>query len=569
MSEIIQNRSVLIEAAIGKRQPELVIKNARILNVFTGEMEQGDLAVDNGYFVGIGEYHGNKEIDAKGKTIVPGFIDGHIHLESSVVTPYQFAKAVVPHGTTAVVTDPHEIANVCGTKGIDYILEATKELPLDVYIMVPSCVPATPFDESGCTLDSKIIAEYLQKDRVLGLAELMNYPGVFMQDEEVVGKINAAMQNGKIIDGHAPGVCGKELNAYTSAGVYSDHECTKASEAIDKIRRGQWIMIREGTASRNLEALLPICKEPYYSRCLFATDDKHPGELATNGHIDFIIRKAIKNGVKPEIAYRIATINAATYFRLQYTGAICPGYHADFVILNDFNKVDIDSVYKDGIKVSENTSDSNWMIDTPNYDEVSADICDTIHVKEVCASDFAIDKREKVIGLVPGQILTTDEGYADKVSTADDIVKLAVVERHHNTGHIGLCYVKGYGIKSGAVATSIAHDSHNIICVGTSDEDMACAVNALRDMKGGMVVVNNGEIIEQLALPIAGLMCNLPVEETQEKMDNIKRAAYDLGVSDIIDPFMTLSFSSLAVIPILRLTTLGVVDVTQFKLLKD
>ena len=564
----IENLDKRIASAIGNEKADLVIKNVDILNVFTNEIEHGDLAITGGYFVGIGEYSGITEIDATGKTIVPGFIDGHIHLESSIVTPYQFTQAVLPHGTTAVVTDPHEIANVCGTKGIDYILEATKELPLDVYVMIPSCVPATPFDESGYTIDSATVADYIDKERVLGLAEMMNYPGVFMRDRQVLEKIEATAAKNKIIDGHAPGVKAKELNAYTSAGVYSDHECTNAEEAIEKIKRGQWIMIREGTASKNLEALLPLCKEPYYSRCLFATDDKHPGDLAVDGHIDYIIKKAIQNGIKTEIAYKIGSLNAATYFRMPNSGAICPGYHADFVILNDYNNVDICAVYKNGVKVSEVNNGTKWIVDAGNNVSVSDDICDTVHIEEVKASDFAIDAEAKVIGLVPGQILTTDEGSASCVNTETDIAKLAVVERHHNTGHIGLCYVKGYGIKKGAVATSIAHDSHNIICVGTNDEDMACAVNSLKRMKGGMVVVSEGKVISELALPIGGLMCDLPVEEAQAKLDNVKEAAYSLGVADGIDPFMTLSFSSLAVIPTLRLTTLGVVDVTKFELLK-
>lgn len=560
-----------VEVALGNKNAELVIKNTNIFNVFTGEIEKGDLAVHNGYIVGIGEYNGDIQIDGTGKTIVPGFIDGHIHLESSIVTPYQFANAVISHGTTAVITDPHEIANVCGTKGIDYILEATKNLPIDVYIMIPSCVPATPFDESGYTIDADILTQYLDNDRVLGLAELMNFPGVFMLDKGVFDKINATAAVNKIIDGHAPGVAGMQLNAYTAAGVYSDHECTNYTEGLDKIRRGQWIMIREGTAGKNLEALLPLCSEQYYHRCLFATDDKHPGELVSDGHIDYIIRKAIKNGVAPEIAYRIATINAANYFGLSQTGAICPGYKADFVILDDYNEVTINSVYKDGVKVADNQNGNKWIIESEDIRELDAsdDICDTVHIKTVTANDFAINTSKNVIGLVPGQILTTDEGMADAVNTDKDIVKLAVIERHHNTGHIGLCYVKGYGIREGAVATSIAHDSHNIICVGVSDEDMACAVNELKKLKGGMVVVKDGVVVEELALPIAGLMCKLPALEAQIRMDCVKKSAYDMGVSDKIDPFMTLSFASLAVIPTLRLTTLGVVDVNKFELLKD
>lgn len=565
-----EHRKRRIASALGEYKAELVLKNADIFNVFTGEIEHGDLAVNNGYIVGIGDYSGVTEIDASGKIIAPGFIDGHMHLESSIVTPLQYSKAVLPHGTCAIVADPHEIANVCGTDGIDFILQSTENLPIDVYIMVPSCVPATPFDESGYKIGVDEVKKYLKHERVLGLAELMNYPGVFARDTEVVEKIKATMHERKIIDGHGPGLSGKELNAYTTAGVFSDHECTSASEAIEKLKRGQWIMVREGTASKNLQALLPLCQEPYYHRCLFATDDKHPGELAEEGHIDHIVRKAIANGVKPTVAYQMATINAATYFHLSSVGAVCPGYRADFIVLNDFDTVDIDSVYKDGFKVAGTCEGKRWSVvweDEAMKVGVKASICDTINISKVTATDFELTKPAKVIGLVPGQILTTDEGEAHGVDVEKDILKLAVVERHHHTGHIGLSYVKGYGLKTGAVATSIAHDSHNIICVGVNDEDMACAVMALKEIKGGMVVVKDGQVIESLPLPIGGLMCDLPVEEAQFKMDAVKSAAHRLGVKDGIDPFMTLSFTSLAVIPTLRLTTLGVVDVNQFKLL--
>jgi len=564
-----EHRRRRIASALGEYKAGLVLKNADIFNVFTGEMERGDLAVNNGYIVGIGEYSGEEEIDATGKVIVPGFIDGHMHLESSIVTPAQYSKAVLPHGTTAVVADPHEIANVCGTDGIDYILNATENLPLDVYIMVPSCVPATPFDENGYDIGSPEVKRYISNERVLGLAELMNYPGVFSRDLEVIEKIKATMAERKIIDGHAPGLRGYELNAYTTAGVFSDHECTSYEEAENKMRRGQWIMVREGTACKNLEALMPILKEPFYNRAMFATDDKHPGDLAREGHIDHIIRKAIKLGADPKIAYKMATINAATYFRLASVGAVCPGYRADFVVLNDFETVDIQSVYKDGTKVAEINHGEKWTIpleEGVHKKRIKASIKDTVNIHDVSEKDFALSKSAKVIGLVKGQILTTDEGTADGIDIEKDILKLAVIERHHHTGHIGLCYVTGYGLKEGAVATSIAHDSHNIICVGTNDKDMAKAVMTLKKLKGGMVVVKDGKVIESLALPIAGLMCDLPVEEAQDKMDKVKKATHDLGVKDGIDPFMTLSFSSLAVIPTLRLTTLGVVDVRTFEL---
>lgn len=560
-----------IEAALGKKKAETVLKNADILNVFTGEMEHGDLAVSDGFIVGIGEYCGENEIDASGKTIVPGFIDSHMHLESSIVTPRQYSVAAAAHGTSAVVADPHEIANVCGTAGIDYILKATENLPISVYIMVPSCVPATPFDESGYKIGEEEIKRYLKHDRVLGLAELMNYPGVFACDTEVIGKINITNRENKLIDGHAPFVSGKQLNAYSCAGVYSDHECTNAGEALEKLRRGQWIMIREGTACKNLKPLVSLCREPYFGRCLFATDDKHPGDLASEGHIDYIIRKAISLGVKPDIAYRIATINAAMYFGLTRVGAVCPGYRADFVVLSDYENVSIDLVFKNGCLAAKRTADGSCVeiisgiVDSDcTADDNPGDlICDTVHINEVDERSFVLNKEAEVIGLVSGEILTTDEGKAGSVDISGDICKLAVMERHHNTGHTGLCYLKGYGIKEGAVATSIAHDSHNIICAGVNDRDMAVAVNYLREMKGGMVVVKNGKPEAGLPLPIAGLMCNLPVREAQEKMDFVKQKAHELGIGKDIDPFMTLSFASLPVIPALRLTTLGVVKVVS------
>lgn len=569
----IEHRKRRIAAAIGEYKAPLVMKNATIFNVFTKDFEQGDLAISNGYFVGIGSYEGEEEIDATGKIIVPGFIDGHMHLESSVVTPVQYCRAVLPHGTTAVVADPHEIANVCGTMGIEYILELTKDLPIDVFLMVPSCAPATPFDESGYVITHEDVDKYMENERVLGLAELMNYPGVFARDEEVIQKIKVTMRHRKMIDGHAPGLKDKQLNAYATAGVFSDHECTNIDEAMGKLRRGQWIMIREGTAGKNLESLLELFKEPYCDRCLLATDDKHPGELAREGHIDYIIRKAIKSGVNPINAYRMASYNAAMYFGMAMRGAVCPGYIADFVVLNDFETVDIHSVYKQGHKVAETGSQGKetWTIDweTPVVeDKILKAVMDTVNIGEVTAEDFALKKeKEKIIGLVPGEILTTDEGETDRIDIENDILKLAVLERHHNTGHVGVAFVKGYGLKSGAVATTIAHDSHNIIVVGTNEEDMAYAVMQLKRMHGGMIVVENQKVKAELELPIAGLMCELPVEEAQSKMDEVKEAAFALGVHKGIDPFMTLSFSSLPVIPTLRLTTLGVVDVNQFKLL--
>lgn len=552
--------------ALGNVEADLVLKNATYLNVFTQEFLKGDIAIVGGRYAGIGEYSAANEVDCTGKTVVPGFIDGHVHLESSIIMPLRYAKEVIPHGTTAIVTDPHEIANVLGKDGIDYMLQSTADMPMEVFFMVPSCAPATPFDENGATITPEIVDEYLNKKRVLGLAEMMNYPGVLARDKTTLDKVFAALKKRKLVDGHAPGLSGKDLNAYVSVGVLSDHECSKLEEALEKVRLGQWIMVRQGTAGRNLEALAPLLMGPTSQRCIFVTDDKHPGDLSEQGHIDYIIRKAIEYGVKPETAFTVASHNAAIYFGLKHKGAIALGYKADFVVLNDVNSVDVSSVYKEGRKIAEKEI-LEWII--VNVDEdIKRKVEHTVNIKSAEPSDFAIAKdREHVIGLIPGQIITTDAGMAERVDVDNDIVKVAVVERHKATGHIGKAYLKGYGLKKGAVATSIAHDSHNIIVAGTNDEDMSFAVKRIAEMQGGMVVVADGEVKAELALPIAGLMCDLSVRAANAAISQVKEAAFELGVNKDIDPLMTLSFVSLPVIPSLKLTTLGLVDVNEFKLL--
>lgn len=560
-----QQKIDLINTATGKRKAELVLKNAKYLNVFANRFFTADIAVTDGYIAGIGSYSGEVEIDCTGKTIVPGFIDSHIHLESSIISPINFAKAVSPHGTTAVITDPHEITNILGTDGIDYMLKSTENLPIDVFFMIPSCVPASPFDENGAEITHIDTEKYMNNSRVLGLAEMMNFPATINGSSEIMKMILSAETHGKEVDGHAPSLSGKSLNAYIAAGIKSDHECTTLEEAKEKLSLGQYIMIRQGTASRNFDALSPLLKGDTYSRCLFATDDKHPGELVINGHIDYIIKKAIISGAKPEIAYKVASFNAAQYFELKDRGAIAPGYIADLVLLNDINSVSISSVYKNGALVNCGEFNERSNADSRLENRVR----NTVNTSKITAADLKTKKdKEKVIGLIGGEIITTDEGEAEKIDLENDILKVCVVERHKNTGHIGVCYVKGYGLKSGAVATSVAHDSHNIIAVGASDEDIAAAVNGIIDMHGGMVVTNNGEIIESLELNIAGLMTDKPIKAVIEKMTLLKEAAYSLGVYQEVDPFMTLSFISLPVIPSLKLTTLGVVDVNKFELLK-
>lgn len=554
----------LIDVAAGRDKAELVFKNVKYLNVFTNRFVTADVAITSGYVAGIGDYNGENEIDCTGRYLVPGFIDSHIHLESSIVSPKTFSRVVSAHGTTAVVTDPHEITNVLGADGIEYMLKATENLPIDVFFVISSCVPASPFDENGAVINHLDTEKYMDNPRVLGLAEMMNFPGTVGGDGEIIKMILSAENSGKVTDGHAPGLSGKSLNAYAAAGVMSDHECTTAEEALEKLSLGQYIMIRQGTAGRNLEALVPLLNGDTYTRCLFATDDKHPGELSENGHIDYIIKKAISSGVKPEIAYKVASFNAAQYFNLPQRGAIAPGYIADMVLLDDIQNVEISAVYKNG-KMPELTVKENSDVDSA----LNARARRTMNTAKITEKSIGITKSsEKVIGLINGQIVTTDEGEAESIDIQNDILKVCVVERHKNTGHIGRCYIKGYGLKSGAVATSIAHDSHNIIAVGTNDSDIVTAVNTIIDMGGGMVVVNSGSVVESLPLEIAGLMTDADIDYVNGKIDSLKQAAYSLGVNKNIDPFMTLSFVSLPVIPHIKLTTLGVVDVDKFELLK-
>jgi len=559
-----------ILAGAGQHKADLVLKNATIVNVFTEELEQGDVAVFDGTVVGIGVYEGQIEVDCTGKYVVPGLIDGHIHLESSMLQPAEFVRTVLPHGTTALITDPHEIANVCGRDGIDYMYKATRDLPLDVYFGLPSCVPAAPLDESGACLEAEDLWTYYHERRVVGLAEMMNYVGVLAGNEQIIEKLKDARKNGKVIDGHAPGLSGHELCAYISAGIQSDHECATAKEAIEKMRRGQWIMIREGTAAKNVEALMPLFEKPYCERAMLVTDDRHPSDLLEEGHIDAIIRKAIRLGANPCAAVKMGSFNAATYFGLKRMGAVAPDYQADLVVLSDLENFKIEQVYKKGKLVA----DKGQVIPFAGkhvHHKLAESVQHSFNMKEVLAADFYTKKEEsqkatkqRVIEIQAGQILTTEKIYpymadTDGIAVTEDIVKLAVLERHHLTGHQGLGYIKGYGLKMGAVASSVAHDSHNLIIIGTNEEDMAVAANCVKELQGGWAVVANGEIVGQLSLPIAGLMSELDARTLAERIHFMKERAYELGARKDIDPFMTLAFVSLPVIPELRLTTSGLV----------
>lgn len=555
----------IIAVAAGREKADLVLKNAKYLNVFSNEFLCGDIAVANGLIAGVGKYDGKTEIDVSGKLVLPGFIDAHIHLESSMVTPAEFAKAVVAHGTTTVITDPHEITNVMGIDGVEYMIQASQNLPIDVHFMMPSCVPATEIDESGAELDCKDIDLYLDNKKVLGLAEMMNYVGVINGDKNVLSKIVTSQAHHKKIDGHAPELSGNDLNAYIAAGVYSDHECSTFENALEKLRKGQFIMIREGTAAHNLKALMPLLTQQYYSRCMFATDDKHPSDLLYGGHIDYIVKQALKNGADPIVALKTATHHAARYFLLNNKGAIASGYLADIVVVDNLEDFNVETVFKRGKLVFDGEVKD---FSAPTVDEKLAEKCfDTFHLDSVTPSSFKVDGKLGLIGLVGGELLTRNLGTADKIDVENDILKIACIERHKGTNHIGVGYVKGYSLKSGAVATSVAHDSHNIIAVGCNDDDIAVAVNAIKDSKGGIAVVENGKIKALLELPIAGLMSDEPLTTVNEKLENAKLSAYELGADKSIDPFMTLSFLSLPVIPSLRITTKGVFDAENWKML--
>ena len=551
----------IIAAAAGREPADLVLKNATFVNVFSNELSTMDIAVAEGLIVGMGSYQGRSEVDCTGKIVLPGFLDAHIHLESSLVSPTEFVKAVLPHGTTTVVTDPHEIANIMGTDGIEYMLQATEDLPVDVRFMLPSCVPATPLDESGAILDYRAIDSFYDHPRVQGLAEMMNFVGAINGDEQTVEKIVAAQAHHKKIDGHAPDLQGNDLNAYIAAGVYSDHECHDVKDAIAKLERGQFIMIREGTAARNLEALMPLLTGKYADRCMFCTDDKHPNDLLEKGHIDYIVKKAISLGADPITAVKVACHNAARYFLLNNRGGISPGYLADFVIIDNFQDFNIEQVYKKGVLMVDHGEIQDFP--SPEIEPYLVERAHkTFHVAALTAEDFAEKRPRGIIGMVDGEITTVDAGYSDRIDVEYDVLKIAVVERHKNTHHIGIGYIQGYGLKSGAVATSISHDSHNIIVVGTNETDMAAAVNRVVELNGGIVVWDGGQPVAEVPLAIAGIMSDEPLVTVNEKLETAKDAAHKLGVNPGIDPFMTLSFMALPVIPSLRITTRGVFDVT-------
>ncbi|MCR5847576.1 MAG: adenine deaminase [Lachnospiraceae bacterium] len=557
-----------------------LLKNAKIVNVFTETIEKKNVLIEGEKIIGIGDYYTDEDADViedlEGRYLCPGFIDGHIHVESTMMVPHSLAESVLAHGTTGIVTDPHEIANVCGIDGIKYMLEMSENIPLHVYVMIPSCVPATCFDEAGAELFAEDIECLYKEKRVLGLAEMMNYPGVIYNDAPTIDKINACLEKGKPVDGHAPLLSGKDLDKYISAGINSDHECSNADEALEKLSKGQWIMIREGSAAKNLEKLLPLFEAPFYQRCVLATDDRNPADILEEGHIDHIIRLAIKNGKDAIHAIKMATINPALCFGLKNMGAIACGYKADILVLDDIEKIAIKDVYSNGRKVVDNGKVCDF--EKPKAEDIiTGSVMNSFHMPDLGSEDFLIEKKDssvakcRVIEVIPGEILTNElicEIDLDKNNGIDiekDILKIAVIERHKNTGHKGVGYIKGIGLRSGALAGSVSHDSHNLIVIGTNEDDMAFAANHIKKIGGGLAVVENGKVLSEVRLPVAGLMSTESAAKIAEANGTLREKAKELGVNEEIEPFMNMAFVSLPVIPVLKMTTQGLVNVSEFK----
>jgi len=560
-----------IAAARGEIPSELVLKGGQVVNLFSGNIRKGDVAISDGVIVGQGlNYHGEKEVDASNRWIVPGLIDGHLHVESTMLSPSHLAAALLVHGTTSIVADPHEIANVMGLDGIRYMLEESANIPFDIFFMAPSCVPATHLETSGATLAASDLKELLKEPRILGLAEMMNFPGVLMGDPQVLEKI--VLFQDRVLDGHAPLVGGYDLQAYLSAGMGSDHESSLRREAFEKMENGMMLMIREGTSAKNMDELLPVVTEKNAHRFCFVSDDLHAEDIEARGHLDYILRRAMRSGLDPVTAVRLASWNPADYFGLRRRGAVAPGYRADLVVLNDLYEFEVASVYKDGREV---VRDGRLTWSGPDPHPASFERPAPLAIAPLTADNFRIlhpGKKARIIELVPGQIITrkcvesvpSADGFV-KTDPEKDLIKLAVVERHKKTGHIGLSLIRGFGLQKGAIASSVAHDSHNVIVVGVTDEDMCVAVEAVRDMGGGLVVVQGGEILATVPLEIAGLMSTQPVQALVPRLRAAKRAAARIGCP-LDDPFMALSFLALPVIPELKLTDKGLVDVNRFEI---
>lgn len=556
-----------IEISSGSKRVDLLLKNARVINTFSGDIHKNHVAVHKGKIVGFGDYPAKKNMDLKNSYLAPGFIDGHVHIESSMVKVPEFAKTVLPHGTTAVVIDPHEIANVLGLDGIRYMLASSVDIPLSVFVMLPSCVPATSLETAGAELSAHDLSLLLNEERVLGIGEMMNYPGVVQQDRNVLEKI--AIARNKIVDGHAPMLKGKRLYAYVSAGIRSDHECTGVEEAKEKLRSGMHIMIREGTAAKNLRGLLPLVNSENSRKFIFVTDDRHLDDIFREGHIDYLVRTAVRLGVEPIRAIQMATINTTEYFGIKNLGAVVPGYEADLIVFRDLRKLNISKVFKNGSLVAQNGEIESGIV--PDYEGKTRG---TINVKWIEHEDFALKtegKKARVIKIVPDQIVTkmsvetvkSDAGYVSS-DISRDILKIAVIERHMASGRIVKGLVKGFGLKKGAIASSVSHDSHNIVVIGTHDGDMYAAAVQVVKMQGGIAVALNGQILEALSMPVAGLMSDRSARFVREKQARLNAIARDLG-SRLADPYMAMSFLTLPPIPEIRITDRGIIDAVKFR----
>ncbi len=557
----------IIDAALGNAKADIVLKNGKYVNVFTGRIEEGDIAVCGGKIVGVGKYEGEREIDIAGKIAVPGLIDAHMHIESSQLSPEEFARLAVPRGTTTVIADPHEITNVCGIAGAEYIARAAKNTPLEVKLMLPSCVPATPFETSGAVLGGRETAEAIGRDLFWGLGEFMNYPGVIGKDPEVLQKIAAAHAAGKVVDGHAPNTSGKGLNAYIAAGISTDHECVSPAEAEEKIAKGMYVHLRAGSATRNVAVNCKAVNAANLRRFLLCTDDRHAADLKANGHLDNALRIAVAAGMDPVWAVIAATLNGAECYRLYGKGAIAPGYDADIAVFGDLKDFACALVLKNGNLVAE---EGRALFGGESY--LSDAVKNTVHVGKVTADSFRLalrGEKANVIRLIPDNVVTervvraVESRGGDVVLKGTDLLKLAVVERHHASGNIGLGLLEGYGLKDGAIALTVAHDSHNIIVLGDNNADMAAAVEELRRIGGGMTVVRGGKA-ESLPLDIAGLMSSLPAEEYIARSEELLARAYAMGVKKDVEAFMSLSFLALPVIPSVKLTDKGLFDVDRF-----
>ncbi|AQW62365.1 adenine deaminase [Dehalococcoides mccartyi] len=564
------NLSQLIKVARGETEADLVLLNARVINVFNAEIEQTNVAVFDGKIAGVGDYrHGKEVIDLKGAYLLPGLINGHTHVESSMLDIAQYARAVVSNGTLALITDLHEISNVCGKEGIDYVLDASADLPLSIFLQVPSCVPATHLETAGAEINSQDVADLLRLPNVTGLGEMMNFPGVLFGVPSVLDKIIAA--TGKVMDGHAPGLSGKDLNAYISAGIHSDHECIHLAEAKEKLARGMYIMIREGSSEKNLAELLPLVTDQTYKRCLFVVDDRSCADLKSDGDIDAVVRKAIRLGLDPVRAIQLASINTAEYFHLQGHGAIAPGYLANMIVCQNLEQLDIDMVFHKGKLVAE----KGQALFKPQS-RIPKSLLNSIHIKPFNTEDLVlktIQPQIPVIEVIPGQIVTRRldlkipaENGVIKANTELDLLKIVVLERHHQSGNIGHGLIRGFGLKKGAIASSVAHDSHNVVAVGTNDADLYTAIKELERINGGIALAVDGQVTASVSLPVAGLLSTKPLEEVVTELEEINNQVAKLGCK-LSAPFATLSFMALPVIPELRLTDLGLVDVKTFKLI--